>query len=408
MRGTPISVIVVSRDRPDDLALCLLSLSQQYHHPFEVIVVADPVTIAGLWDTPLSDKLKLVEFAEENISAARNAGLAQAAGEILAFIDDDAVAEPTWLEHLSAPFSDGDVSAVGGFVLGRNGLSLQWGARSIDGQGFHHDLPFSGGDWQCPDPGPGRAVKTEGTNSALRRSVLASLGGFDRGFRFFHDEADLNVRLARAGHRTAIAPRALVHHKSAASKRRTAERRPSDLFEIAASSALFARKHDPSGELDGTLAARRDEERKRLLQHMVRGSCEPRDVARLLGTFDAGVADGKTRSFQKERIADPAAAFLPMNEAPPERSHEILAGRSWQKRRLCRQARAIVSAGRGATVFCFSPTSLYHRVRYCPGGFWLQTGGLFGRSDRRQPVFRLFNLKIRVAEECRRLTDIRT
>jgi GT2 family glycosyltransferase len=64
----------------------------------------------------------------------------------------------------------------------------------------------------------GFVVKTEGTNCAFRRDVLAGLGGFDPAFRYFLDETDVNLRLAEAGARTVIVPRALVHHGSAASR----------------------------------------------------------------------------------------------------------------------------------------------------------------------------------------------
>ncbi|MCB2152739.1 MAG: glycosyltransferase, partial [Rhodobacteraceae bacterium] len=59
---------------------------------------------------------------------ARNLGLAAAAGEIVAFIDDDAVPEPRWLARLTAPFADPGIAAAGGFVVGRNGISFQWRA----------------------------------------------------------------------------------------------------------------------------------------------------------------------------------------------------------------------------------------------------------------------------------------
>ncbi|MCB2123539.1 MAG: glycosyltransferase, partial [Rhodobacteraceae bacterium] len=66
---------------------------------------------------------------------ARNLGLAAAAGEIVAFIDDDAVPEPRWLARLTAPFADPGIAAAGGFVVGRNGISFQWRASCADSHG---------------------------------------------------------------------------------------------------------------------------------------------------------------------------------------------------------------------------------------------------------------------------------
>jgi glycosyltransferase involved in cell wall biosynthesis len=69
-------------------------------------------------------KIKTVQFDVTNISVARNIGIVHSAREIVAFIDDGA-AEPTWLIYLIVPFSRDEFSAVGGFVIGWNGLSFQ-------------------------------------------------------------------------------------------------------------------------------------------------------------------------------------------------------------------------------------------------------------------------------------------
>src|SRR5690606_6907848 len=122
-----------------------------------------------------------------------------------------------------------------------------WRAMRIDGRGFDH--PF--------DPGPGislhrgtgaLAVKTQGTNCAFRRADLIAAGGFDPAFRFYLDEADVNLRLAARGGLTAIVPDAVVHHGFAASARRRADRAPTDLTEIGASITGFLRRHAPMDE----------------------------------------------------------------------------------------------------------------------------------------------------------------
>ena len=90
MSPLPVSVIVVSRGRPESLTLCLTGLSRQFHDTYEVIVVADPAGMAAVARLPFADEIKTVPFDEANIAAARNRGLAVAAGEVVAFIDDDA------------------------------------------------------------------------------------------------------------------------------------------------------------------------------------------------------------------------------------------------------------------------------------------------------------------------------
>ena len=135
MTDLPVSVVIVSRGRPAALQRCLTGVSQLQYAPFEVIVVADPDGIAAARKMDFAAHLKLVAFDKANISAARNLGIAQAAGEIVAFIDDDAVPEPQWLRYLVAPSRQSDVAAMGGFVRGRNGISYQWRAQSVDGYG---------------------------------------------------------------------------------------------------------------------------------------------------------------------------------------------------------------------------------------------------------------------------------
>lgn len=232
-----VSVVVVSRDRPDALYLCVLGLSQLQYSDFEIVVVADAKGLAAI--EIFREQVKIVQFDEANISAARNMGISQSAGKIVAFIDDDAVPEPTWLTYLMAPFANKDVGAVGGFVLGRNGISFQWKARVIGPDGFTFSVDVDEIKATILTPPIGYAVKTEGTNMAVRRKVLIDLGGFDPAYHFYLDETDLNMRLAASNHRTAIAPLAQVHHGFAQSIRRRGDRVPSDLFDIGASWAVF-------------------------------------------------------------------------------------------------------------------------------------------------------------------------
>ncbi|MDA0962996.1 MAG: glycosyltransferase family A protein, partial [Proteobacteria bacterium] len=144
MSAVALSIVVVSRGRPDGLMRCLTAIAQQRHAPFEVIVVADPAGVARVRQWPQAGHVKIVPFDEANISAARNAGIAQAAGEAVAFIDDDAVPEPTWAGRMAAAFADQGVAAAGGFVLGRNGISWQWRAQSVDGAGRTAPLEIGG------------------------------------------------------------------------------------------------------------------------------------------------------------------------------------------------------------------------------------------------------------------------
>ena len=406
MTGGPVavSVVVVSRGRPADLPCCLGALAQQTCPRFEVVVVADPAGLAAVGRSGFAGRLKEVAFDRPNISEARNLGIAASAGEVVAFIDDDAVAEPGWLKALVLPFSDPDVAAAGGYVRGRNGISFQWRARTVDGGGGTRDLTVPDGGWSLPDPGPGRAVKTEGTNMAVRRAALERLGGFDPAFGFYLDETDLNLRLREQGLRTAIVPGAEVHHGSAPSARRRGDRMPRDLSEIGASSAVFLRKHAP-GELGARRAAMAAEQRQRLGRQMVAGRCMPGDVARLLATFEQGFGSGLSHPLAPHRL--PGEAPPPfLDFADPPRRSVIIAGSLWSRRRLLEEARAARQEGAIVTLITLSRTVRFHSVRF-RGGIWQHRGGSLGRSSRDEPLFRLATLAARLRAERDRIAPLR-
>ncbi len=408
MTAPRASVVIVSRGRPDTLCLCLAGVARLRHATYEVVVVADPAGLAAARALPFAEHLKLVEFDRPNISEARNMGVAQAAGEVVAFIDDDAAPEPRWLEHLLRPFAQPRVAAAGGFVRGRNGISFQWTARTVDETGAAHSADVDGRAVTLLTPPPGRAVKTEGTNMAVRRDVLADIGGFDPAFRFYMDETDLNMRLARAGHATAIVPLAQVHHAYAPSVRRGADRAVADLHDVGASQAVFLRKHHPRpADWPAILRQRRAQEWRRLVQQMVDGRLEPRDVRRILAGFDAGVAEGKARpASPARRIAAAARGFLPFPSLATGPA-EVLAGRLWQRARLRHAAAERAAQGATVSLYVFSHTALFHSVRFLPEGVWFQRGGLWGRSDRADPLWRWWRFRSRLAREAARNEPLR-
>lgn len=408
MSVTPVSVVVVSRGRPALLARCLTGIAQLWYDPYEIIVVADPGGVQAVRAMGWADRVKLVAFDRPNISAARNLGIAQAAGELVAFIDDDAVPEPAWLDHLAAAFHDPDVGAAGGYVRGRDGLRFQWQANLVNPMGEDVALAAPGEAPFTPAPPPGHAVKTEGTNSAFRRALVSEMGGFDPGFRFFHDETDLNMRLAAAAVATVIVPRAQVHHGYAPSARRQADTAPRSLFEIGASKALFLRKHAETGAIPGALSRFRSTQRARLVRHMVAGGLEPRDVEKLMRDLEAGIADGATRAITPlTRLAAPTQPFLAFRSTATSGRAVCLSGRVWQKAKLDRQARAHVEKGDVTTVMRFSPTARRHRMRFRKDGVWEQTGGLFGPSAQDDARFALHGFSTRAARESAIVADQR-
>lgn len=407
MTALPVSVVIVSRGRPAALDLCLTGVAQLDHPAFEVVVVACPEGAAAVAARPDCPHIKLIPFDEPNISAARNLGIAQAAGEIVAFIDDDAVPEPLWLHHLCAPFADPSVAAAGGYVRGRNGISFQWRGRAIGADLREEDLQLDTPGPHLPDLPAGRTVKLQGTNMAHRRDLLARMGGFDPAFRFYLDETDLDLRHAAAGHRVAVAPLAEVHHGYAASAHRGADRTPRDLSEIGASIHAFLLRHLPVEQHPAVWAAQRSAQRDRLLRLMQRGPLNADDVHRLRKGLDRGWHDGAARpAASLPPIGHSPSPFLPYPGRPGAR-RVTLSGPIWRREALRQQAERRAKAGEIVTLYRFSHTALYHRVRFNPGGYWEQTGGLYGRSLRSANLLQFYRFSARVRAENSRVSSAR-
>ncbi len=408
MSRPAVSVVVVSRGRAGLLVRCLTAIGQLFYPNFEIVVVADPAGLRAVRAMAIASRVKLVGFDAPNISAARNLGIAAASGVIVAFIDDDAVPEPSWLDHLTGPFADPSVGAAGGYVRGRNGISYQFRAALVAPTGQDLPIPVRGTAPFIPDPPADHAVKTMGTNCAFRRQHVALIGGFDPGFAFFHDETDLNMRLAGKGLKTAVVPLAQVQHGFAASPRRQADRAPVTLEDIGASTVLFLRKHAPPEALEPTCAQLVAEQRARLLRHMVAGGLEPGDIEPLLAGLRAGMARGSRADLRPlPPLAPPAQPFLRFREPGARRRSVRVAGRFWQARRLAAKARALVASGTVVTVIRLSPSALYHRVRFTPAGYWLHSGGVFGRAERSEPLVRLTGFQARAEREWRRVAPLR-
>jgi GT2 family glycosyltransferase len=387
------SVIIVSRHRPAALLRAIAALRQQDHANFELIVVADPAAIAGL-----AQDIKKIPFDEANISAARNLGLAVAAGDIVAFIDDDAVAEPTWITRLTAPFANADVMASTGFIRGRNGISWQWRACEVDHLGQDHPFDVTHLTLRGPTP---RVVKTQGTNCAFRTDALRAIGGFDPAYRFYLDEADVNLRMACL---TAIVPMAEVHHGYLASARRRPDRLPLTLFDIAASTAVFLRRHAPDDISPARLIAHQTQ---RLAAWQKAGKMTQSHADELLASLTLGWQNGLAQDLRGPTVlARRVVDFLPLGGIGP-RAGVVFAGRIWSHTSLRKQAETAVLQGQIATVICLSPTIRAHRVEFDPAGFWLQQGGIWGRTDRSAPRIIWGRFSRRIAQEIARIKSVR-
>ena len=88
-----------------------------------------------------------------------------------------------------------------------------------------------------------------------------------------------------------------------------------------------------------------------------------------------------------------SAEFRKFNQlAQPLR---FVVGRSWQKSKLLAKAAHSARAGERVAVIVLSPTAFFHRVRFVEAGYWLWTGGQFGKADRSEPLVQIWRLRAR-------------
>ena len=402
----PASLVIVSRDRAEMLDRCLTAVMQLDHPAFEVIVVTDRPTARLLRARGLPLKIGLCE--EANIARARNIGIGLAAAPVVAFLDDDAVPEPTWLTRLAAVYADPEVSAAGGFVRGRNGISLQWTSGTVDRMTRPGPLPVPRGMVSKHRGRPGLAIEIKGCNCSYRREVLVRLGGFDPALAYYLDATELNLRLGLHGLTTAVVPMAQVHHSKVPNARRGADLRPLTLRDVGHSTAVVLRRHGVTEiERASVLSWLEEERRRALLAMMVDGRLEPRDLGRLMATLAEGWHEGSTIPLPAlPRIAEePSEPFRRFLAGP--REGRVIGGMGWFGARLRAAAREEAEAGRIATAMIFSPTTLAHRISFTAEGYWLQPGGLFGRSDRGGARLQFWRLANRIRQETRRIAPFR-
>ena len=121
-----VSVGVVTYERPDFVARCLDHLAAQTVEPLEVIVV-DSSTSRDTAELVRSRypwvRYEVCSAGRGATATARNFAFGLASGEVLAFLDDDAFAEPDWLERLLPLYDDPTVGGVGGRQSGANRTS---------------------------------------------------------------------------------------------------------------------------------------------------------------------------------------------------------------------------------------------------------------------------------------------
>jgi glycosyltransferase involved in cell wall biosynthesis len=173
---------------------------------------------------------------------SRNIGICLAQGDIVAFIDDDAIPEPEWLEQLAQAFADPGVGAVGGKVYNHTGYDFQYQYSSTDRM-LNVDLTHTLSTPQLSFPLSHQIPYVQGCNCAFRKTLLLKIKGFDEEYEYYADETDVCIRITDSGYQLIQHERAYVHHKFAPSDIREVTKVTSKRYSIIKNKLYFALKH---------------------------------------------------------------------------------------------------------------------------------------------------------------------
>ena len=202
MTALTASVIIPSLNSPiiDRVVDAVLSQTQL---PLEIIVVGRDES-GELSAVQADPRLRFID-TERPISPAkaRNLGARIARGDVLCFIDADAVADPDWLKYLLNRHATGATVVGGGVTLPAGGYWFQ-----CDNSASFADFMYSAL--------PGVRTHLPSLNFSLRRTLFLEMGGFDERFpSAASEDTDLCFRLRKANHTLNFEPQALVTHYAA-------------------------------------------------------------------------------------------------------------------------------------------------------------------------------------------------
>jgi GT2 family glycosyltransferase len=213
-----ISVLVCTRDRTGSLKHTLDSLMKLDYPRHEVLVIDNAPSTAETEELVKNYPFRYVLEPRPGLDWARNRGIAESKGDIVAYIDDDAVADPGWLWGIRAGFVDPGTMCVTGLLLpselettAQEIFEIHYGGFS---RGFERTVYRRGELWKYQTCWP--SVGT-GCNMAFRREVFDRVGVFDVAFDVGtptcgSGDLDMFHRLMRAGCTIEYRPEALQYH----------------------------------------------------------------------------------------------------------------------------------------------------------------------------------------------------
>jgi glucosyl-dolichyl phosphate glucuronosyltransferase len=219
--GPEITAIICTYRRTDTLEAAITSLLQQSLPPqqYEVLVIDNnsrdtTATIVERRQLEAVTALFYIEETKQGLSYARNTGLDRARGKIVAFLDDDAEADPNWLQALLNVYeAESNAWAVGGKVL------PIWDAERPAWLTNEMLRSFSLVDWGSMTRSLQWPERIIGTNCSFRKNIFSEIGQFaeDLGRRgqelLGNEDTEIQERIHQRGYTIIYTPDAIVYHR---------------------------------------------------------------------------------------------------------------------------------------------------------------------------------------------------
>jgi GT2 family glycosyltransferase len=211
-----VSIIVVNFNRVNLLRDCLRSLALQTWQHTEWIVVDNGSTdgSAGMVEAEFPNAKLIKSTTNLGFCAGNNLGIAAAQGDFVALLNNDAVAEPQWVESL---LREMQAHPAAGMVASKILVAGKPGVIDKVGHGIYWDGQNRGkgsGDRDSGQYDTEREILwPDGCAALYRKEMLDEIGGFDEDFFAYADDAELGLRGRSAGWRARYAPDAVVNHR---------------------------------------------------------------------------------------------------------------------------------------------------------------------------------------------------
>lgn len=210
-----LSIVICSYNREKYILDAMESVKRQNldYSQFELLVVNNNSTdstheLCRKFETKKGDlQYTYVIEKKAGLSNARNCGIAHAKGEIITFIDDDAIAEPDFAQNIIAHFDQYQhIDAIGGKVLPifPGDQEPEWLSPYLNGLVTKVDFGDSVKPYSNKYPA--------GCNMSFRKQVFDELGGFNPNLVWRNDDKYIFLKLYKNNKKTLYAPNVVVHH----------------------------------------------------------------------------------------------------------------------------------------------------------------------------------------------------